>query len=292
MNPLLQAALVSIVRHFISLGAGILVARGIWTSADADQYVVAAAAFLVSVGWSQVATYVTSRWKASAVAVTNKLTGPNAEDITIADIDAVIKKGDAAPASTRSDVVPVMTGTGNGIADIKSLVGLFLLVAAVGSSACAAGKVLVAPAPTDDQVLSVQRLRDDILANTAMTIDLADDTGELASALPIPVAAKNAINCPIAKTFGVTNPSATVLAVCGAVPTHEASPFRVALRTLRQVTDCPGLGSTSKVIAELLEPVFQALEANANASLAFAGSALRASLRLVTLVNSGGVQCR
>ena len=52
MNPVLQAALGSILRHFLTIAAGYLVAQGIWTQEEAMTYVAAAALGLLGVGWS------------------------------------------------------------------------------------------------------------------------------------------------------------------------------------------------------------------------------------------------
>jgi hypothetical protein len=52
MNPLLQAAVASILRSALLVGAGWLVEHGVWTSANADIYVTAAAMAAVSFGWS------------------------------------------------------------------------------------------------------------------------------------------------------------------------------------------------------------------------------------------------
>ena len=52
MNPVLQAALGSILRHFLTIASGYLVAHGIWTQEEAMTYVAAAALGLLGVGWS------------------------------------------------------------------------------------------------------------------------------------------------------------------------------------------------------------------------------------------------
>lgn len=52
MNPLLQAALASIVRAALMMGAGWLVQHGVWTNANAETYVTAAAMALVAYAWS------------------------------------------------------------------------------------------------------------------------------------------------------------------------------------------------------------------------------------------------
>ena len=52
MSPILQAALGSILRHFLTIAAGYLVAKGIWTQEEAMTYAAAAALGLLGVGWS------------------------------------------------------------------------------------------------------------------------------------------------------------------------------------------------------------------------------------------------
>ena len=57
MNPMLVEALASIVRSLLKIGAGYLVARGVWSSGDAANYVSAAALSVVGFGWSYWTTY-------------------------------------------------------------------------------------------------------------------------------------------------------------------------------------------------------------------------------------------
>jgi uncharacterized membrane protein YqjE len=52
MSPVLQAALGSILRHFLTMAATVLVTRGIWTADEAANYVVAAALAILGFGWS------------------------------------------------------------------------------------------------------------------------------------------------------------------------------------------------------------------------------------------------
>jgi len=52
MSPLVQQAIGSILRHFLTMAASILVTRGIWTEQDALSYVGAAAMALIGMGWS------------------------------------------------------------------------------------------------------------------------------------------------------------------------------------------------------------------------------------------------
>lgn len=52
MNPILQAALASVVRWLLAIGAGWLVKAGIWTENDAANYVAAGALAVIALGWS------------------------------------------------------------------------------------------------------------------------------------------------------------------------------------------------------------------------------------------------
>lgn len=57
MNPLLQAALGSIIRWALAALAGILVSKGVWTQQDADTYITALVLAILSLGWSLWAKY-------------------------------------------------------------------------------------------------------------------------------------------------------------------------------------------------------------------------------------------
>ncbi len=52
MNPIASAAITSVLRWALAIGAGYLVNHGIWTQADATTYVAAAALGLVALGLS------------------------------------------------------------------------------------------------------------------------------------------------------------------------------------------------------------------------------------------------
>jgi hypothetical protein len=52
VNPLMVEALGSVLRAALNIGAGWLVAHGIWQQSDAEKYVGALALALLSVGWS------------------------------------------------------------------------------------------------------------------------------------------------------------------------------------------------------------------------------------------------
>jgi hypothetical protein len=52
MSPILQQALGSILRHFLTMASTILVTRGIWTEQEALKYVAAAAMGILGLGWA------------------------------------------------------------------------------------------------------------------------------------------------------------------------------------------------------------------------------------------------
>lgn len=58
LNPMAQEAFASIIRSILKIGAGYLVARGVWSQGDATTYVSAAALAVVGLGWSYWTTYV------------------------------------------------------------------------------------------------------------------------------------------------------------------------------------------------------------------------------------------
>lgn len=59
MNPLFSEAASSVLRSLLKIGAGFLVARGVWSADEASNYVAAAALGLVGLGWSYWQTYKT-----------------------------------------------------------------------------------------------------------------------------------------------------------------------------------------------------------------------------------------
>lgn len=65
---MLQSALQSILTHFLTLGAGYLVAQGIWTGEEAKLYVMAASAAIIGFGWAQLTTYWERRKLTTAMA--------------------------------------------------------------------------------------------------------------------------------------------------------------------------------------------------------------------------------
>jgi membrane protein DedA with SNARE-associated domain len=52
MSPLAAAALGAILRHFLTMIAGYLVAHGIWHQDEATAYVAGAVAAILALGWS------------------------------------------------------------------------------------------------------------------------------------------------------------------------------------------------------------------------------------------------
>lgn len=73
INPLLSEAIASLLRSVLKIGAGYLVARGVWTAEDATAYVGAAALALVGFGWSYWTTYQSRRKLVTALASTQPI---------------------------------------------------------------------------------------------------------------------------------------------------------------------------------------------------------------------------
>ncbi len=96
MNPLLQAALGSILRWMLSIGAGYLVEHGIWSQSEASTYVAGAALAALSLGWSLWAKY------HSRIKFLTALEAPAGS--TESDVTATIAAGlGAAPLGNVSD---------------------------------------------------------------------------------------------------------------------------------------------------------------------------------------------
>jgi hypothetical protein len=119
MNPLVQKWLGSLVRAAVlAMGASGLD----WSDGEVDQ-IVNAVMVLGAVAWSLVQKYREQRTQNTTIAVLNRLTGPDVDNVTANDIADVIKKGDAAPAMTPKDEAPKLTGTGDGMRLIRNVTG-------------------------------------------------------------------------------------------------------------------------------------------------------------------------
>ena len=99
MNPMLSAALASILRWALTFLAGWFVQRGIWTGGEAEMYVAGAALALVTCVWS-----VWSRYRSRVKFLTALTMAPGA---TENDVKAHIKSGAATPTvHTPAHTVP------------------------------------------------------------------------------------------------------------------------------------------------------------------------------------------
>lgn len=105
MNPMLAEALTSIVRSILKIGAGYLVARGVWAPNDANNYVAAAALAIVGIGWSYWQTY------RSRVKLLTALTMP--PGATEADVTATVAAGGPSVPSVTTPPTVVPTGKGS-----------------------------------------------------------------------------------------------------------------------------------------------------------------------------------
>lgn len=98
MNPIVSAAVGSLLRWALALGASWLVERGVWTQAEAGTYVAAAVLGLLSLGWSL--------WKNSK-GRTKLLTALHWANTTEDALHGYIAVGGATPpTSTPKDTVP------------------------------------------------------------------------------------------------------------------------------------------------------------------------------------------
>ena len=99
MNPMVEEALGSIIRSVLKIGAGYLVARGVWTPEAAGVYVSAAALAAVGFGWSYWTTY------ASRKKLVTALASPLRQSET--EVERIIASGMPVPSVlTPAAVVP------------------------------------------------------------------------------------------------------------------------------------------------------------------------------------------
>lgn len=98
MNPILSAAIGSILRWAFALGAGYLVKAGVWSGSEAETYVTAGALAALTLGWSL--------WRNSTGRV-KLLTALHWANTTEDALHGYIAVGGATPpTSTPKDTVP------------------------------------------------------------------------------------------------------------------------------------------------------------------------------------------
>lgn len=108
MNPMVAAAIGSIVRKGLAVLAGILVARGIWTQGDAETYIGAAVIWLTTQGWDLFVMY----WRR------RKLVAALATPAVISErqVEKLIENNSATspPVSLRKNRIPYPIGQKRG----------------------------------------------------------------------------------------------------------------------------------------------------------------------------------
>jgi hypothetical protein len=145
MTPLISSVLQAVIRWALGPVVEWLVNHGMLNASDRVQFLAELVAYGGSLVWAIYAWWKAHQKQATTVAVANMLSGPATKNITSADVDKVIKDGDAAPAATPSNAVPVISdGTGDGLANLKRLTGTgaglllvgFLALSSVSLPAC------------------------------------------------------------------------------------------------------------------------------------------------------------
>ena len=121
MNPLTQKFAGTVIRSVLLI---VLAKYGDWSEADIDSLVSALMALAV-VAWGLYEKWSSQRTSNTTLAVMNELTGPGVPAIKHRDIEAVIRKGDAAPAATPKDKAPVLDGPGEGMEQLKQATARF-----------------------------------------------------------------------------------------------------------------------------------------------------------------------
>jgi hypothetical protein len=143
--------------------------------------------------------------------------------------------------------------------------------------------------PTQPQVESAQVKAARIVDGFTTAITIADEAGVVAGSIAsIPARTKNEIDCAVLKAVGRDNPEPAIQAACGAVPSKQYAPFRVAARLLKDLTASPCAGNTVNVALTAAGALWDALERSSNVALASLARILRAALQ-PTQTACGGV---
>ncbi len=100
INPLLAAAIGSVLRFVLAAAFGFLVQRGIWSEAEAALYLSAAVAGLLGLGWSLYQKY------SSRLKLLTALAKPPATSEE--QVEKMVAQGQAPPASLAKDEKPVL----------------------------------------------------------------------------------------------------------------------------------------------------------------------------------------
>jgi hypothetical protein len=192
-------------------------------------------------------------------------------------------------AVSQQAVARLQSGTGDGTRMLGALLVLLLGLGAVGCGG--PGPVqLPQPSPETANHVRVRTYQAVVAAETVITY--ANEGGKVLRALPVDVSVKNAYDCALAKAFGSATPApASVIAICGPIPLHEAAPFTQGMTSLRNVTTCPGLATASGELLRLADPWVSSLERSDNPSAAFIAFTLRTTLNVLRQLQTGATPC-
>jgi hypothetical protein len=134
--------------------------------------------------------------------------------------------------------------------------------------------------PAQPAVTSLRAKSVALVDTFTIAVGIADEAGQVADSLPIPVATKDKIDCAIKKALGDDAVSAVVVRICGpGIPSAKDAPLRVAIRTLGTVIDQPSLNHTVQVALDVSAPIWDALAASGNPRLAALGRILQLTLK-------------
>jgi hypothetical protein len=162
-----------------------------------------------------------------------------------------------------------------------------LTVAVALSVSCA----LTTATPTQPQKTSVRAQTADLVDVFTVAIGIVDEAGYLVTTLPpevMSVAEKDDFDCEIKRALGDDAPTATVVRICGPVPTLADSKVRKAVTDLQTLTTAPALATTITVALEVFAPLWERMARSKSPRLAALGVILQLTLKPAT-ASIGGV---
>lgn len=99
-NPMLQAALGAIFRYLLAGLFAVMVAKGVWTEAEAAVYLTGAVGFLITVSWA-----VWVKYRDRLKFLTGMASGAG---VTENEVKEMVKEKKAPPATLQPDVAPYL----------------------------------------------------------------------------------------------------------------------------------------------------------------------------------------
>lgn len=258
MGSVLTNVVAGLLRYALAGVTGWMISKGIASPEDVEFLIAGLATTLFLVGS---AFWVKYRDK---LRVLTALQLP--QHSTEADLKAAVKIGNTAK---------------------PKILGVLLLCAAMSAGVgCASSGTFVDLAPTAEEQAAARADATKAAYALKAGTNAVRELGHNLDQLPLPLEAKNRLDCAITKAMG-TSVQATpaVVEACGAVPLADSSPLTLAAEGMRAVASCASLSSTLRVARAVVDPIIAELMASDQIAVRLLGTSLSATLAIVVNPN-------